>query len=374
MNFIEDKLKNKQKRLNKNKQINCINLETIHNEKVKYFNDLQEKILPEKLKLLEKYKKDNCDIYTIQTIQNDIYKIINKEEELQYYFNCLDILNYYFSNNNKITDEMLYKYYTYNNIDYQHNNLIQKYISQSIINNEKCNNCNNLLEISRNESELLCYTCNISKLGVYGSEKDTRSFNEQKESPIFVKKKFCYERHSYFKECLLKIQGKIPINIPNTILDQIKEQINIEKIGYSNLNITNIKRILKLKKLSKYNEYIPYIIKLITGKYDLDISEENQYKLLFMFDITNSLYEIYKPPNYSSTLPINYCFYKLAQILKQYSYLPYFPLLKDKKLIKERDLIWRKIINHIKEYGIDYSEFPDYKYNLDIEWDYHETI
>lgn len=368
MEFIEDKLKNKQKRLNKHKVINNESIESIHNSKISYFQNLHNIILPKKMKLLEKYKKNN-DMYQIKVTQEEINKITNKEEELYYFFNCTYILDQYFTNNT-LTDELLYTYYKYNNIN---NTFMINYTNKSFRKHNICKYCNTDLELSKNNIELSCYTCGLTEY-VLDNTCDTRSFNEQKDNPMYYKKKFIYERKQYFKECFYKIQGKVNIDIDNDTLDNIKSQLEIEKIHYTKLNISNIKKILKLKKLSKYNEYIPYIIKLLTGSYPLNIDIENEKKLFFMFNVVNVIYEKYKPINYSSTLPINYCFYKLSQILKKHEYLLFFPLLKDKKLIKERDLVWKKIIDHINYNGIDYEQFPEYKDFLDIDWYYYETI
>jgi hypothetical protein len=72
------------------------------------------------------------------------------------------------------------------------------------------------------------------------------------------------------------------------------------------INYNTVRRILKLKGHSKYYEKIPSIIKYITGSYPLNIKEEQELKLIFMFDIVNELYELYKPKNASNTIPINY--------------------------------------------------------------------
>jgi hypothetical protein len=96
--------------------------------------------------------------------------------------------------------------------------------------------------------------------------------------------------------------------------------------------------------------------------------------LIYMFDIVNHLYSIYKPKNASNTIPINYYLYKFCEILGYTQCLKYFNLLKDKKKLHEKDVILEKIIKHINECGTTEIEIDNSLLMPNINWVFKPTV
>lgn len=338
------------------------------NDKIKYKNELKQ---------------------NIEKLNQEIESIKQREEEINYFERCNHLLMNYYNNNNNLDEQSVQEYYKLNNLTYysytsnnEYNNGNNFCMEDDIITLKntniyntieyKCKYCNIDMDIEKS-SYYVCFKCGYCIEGIGASVSNNyhdQSYKDKNE--IQLKPKFYYKRRQYFKERLCQIQGKENIKIPEEIIDHIKTQMKIYNLGNHHLDIPKVKEILKLKQYSKWYEHIPLIIKTITGKYNLNIPENEENILMYMFDVVNEIYEIYKEEcKWKNTIPINYYFYKFSQILNKSEYLQYFPLI-DKKKMYERDKMWQKIINHIEECGIDNTLIQNscYMNKIDINWRY----
>lgn len=305
--------------------------------------------------------------YKINILEKEILNIKNKTEEFDYLNKNVSILNEYYTNPN-VSEDIIKEYYHLNDIHYYEESVKEHNFEW------KCKICkDSYLEIYVEKGTAVCEDCGYTLHNITGNDYNNLTYLQKQETDM-PKQKFLYQRRQYFKECLCQIQGKELIDISENIISEIKEQLIIENNDINNLNIKLMRKILKLKGYSKYYEHIPYIIKQISGDYPLNIPENIENTLIYMFDVVNELYEKYKPENLKNTTPINYYLYKFSQILGHIEYLPYFPLLKDKKKIYERDKVWKKIIEHIKSYGIEDHSVSNSFYMKNIQWKYIATV
>lgn len=429
MDYIETKLAKKNKRLQKNKKISNSPIEVIHSEKIKYFEELQSKILPEKEEVLSKYKKDlltssdkiktisnkikkevvdkklddhlheltnhitnqesrknyckkfpetkqlvnlmvKKDYFVnlkskIQNLEEEILNIKNRREEIDYFVNTKDLLNEYYLHKNN-SGELANKYYQSIGIKYD-------ITPQDCV--YKCGYCIDAPQLQLDTKGYFC-DCGYTIESNITREHSKLSFKEAQEYK-YIPDKYYYQRRTYFIQRLNQSQGKDELNVENVdkLISDIREQMTVENLSDKKINYQNIRRILKLKGYNcKYYEKIPSIIKKMTGSYPLNISKDKEIILIYMFDVVNYLYQFYQPKGSSNTIPINYYLYKFCEILGYNSYLPYFNLLKDTKKIHEKDVILEKIINHINTKGTELENIHNSHLVPDIEWKFIPTV
>ena len=255
------------------------------------------------------------------------------------------------NNNNNRNDNTNFKYkFNYFNsinnkdiIDRYFNNIDNNYInfSKYTYQNDKCNNCK-IGEIIYVESEGVCICNNCSISSKYLIENDKPSYKEPPKELCF----YAYKRINHLREILAQFQAKESTNIPDYVLENIKNQIKKERIVLKDLTNKKTKEILKNLGYNKYYEHIPFIKDKLGIKPPVMTSELEE-------TLCNLFIEIQKP--YSKYCPkervnfLNYYFtlYKLCELLNEKKFLPYFPMLKDREKRIEQDQIWKKICDEL---------------------------
>ena len=129
-----------------------------------------------------------------------------------------------------------------------------------------------------------------------------------------MQNKYQFTKRDYFMQELNKFQGVNNIDVPVTIIEIIKKDldkldadIQLECLfhdileGYNKLYPTvsyySIKRVLRDNKLSKYYDKIPAIITLLTGQQPIKLSKEQLEKTIKYFEDNKDRYRyinIYK--------------------------------------------------------------------------------
>lgn len=304
-----------------------------------------------------------------------------KEEEINYFMNIGDILyNYYDMNNNvkkKISKipsfnlSILMNENNLNNINNNQNNknllfndnsntklsLYDEYLSKcdkNYINKEIkfqniCSNCNSTNIILNDNSISYCDDCScINSITI---ETDKPSYKEPQKEISYLN----YKRKNHLNEYLNQIQGKEITDIPQDIFNKITYELRKLKILDVNNNVINgsyikyeiLKEILKKIKLNKYYEHIPYIHYRITGISQSSIPNELIDKIKNMFELIQNPFYKYCPDSRKSFLSYSYCIHKMLQILEEYQYLKYFPLLKNREKLYLHEKIWENICNDL---------------------------
>lgn len=297
MDYIIQKTQRKVK-LKKRVDAVPVSVKSIHNEKMAYFQNLQDTVLPQKLKQLKIIEKNKNPSYEELQKKNNLLKEIqvikNKEEEIDYFLKTCKILDEYFMldsgmqkenheecSNKNTTEyrktEVIREYYTVLNID-----LPKQYQPDLNINVSYCEKCNTNEFIMEHTIEgLVCKNCGLILIRSNISHELSYKDKQFVEHTVVLD----YKRVDYFKQWLNQIQAKEQTDIPIEVIDILIMQLKTERISNTS-KITNslIKRLLKKTNNSKYYEHIPYIINIINKVPPLNIPEYIEQKLIAMFE------------------------------------------------------------------------------------------
>ena len=103
------------------------------------------------------------------------------------------------------------------------------------------------------EGMLVCNKCSNSINYLIENEKP--SYKEPPKEVCF----YAYKRINHFREILAQFQAKETTQIPEEVLQNIKNQIKKERIKLSQITNKRAKEILKKLGYNKYYEHIPFI-------------------------------------------------------------------------------------------------------------------
>lgn len=342
-------------------------------ENIKMLQDMIPKLQNEKIEL--KHRKKVCDnIDEKLEISDRIKEITNmineyKKKKITYYldnskyiFNYFqekkDIVNdnnkkkmvdlFFFKNkkdnNTQLNSDNSYKYKCIkNNYTKQYlMNLDDEYIdiNDFVENYERCRLCNGEFVLVEQDGMLVCNQCFQQVQYINDSEKPS-----YKEPPKEVSV-YAYKRINHFREILAQFQAKESTKINKEVMDNIKKQIEKERITLDKLTNLKTKQILKNLGYNKYYEHIPFIKeKLGIKPPNMPIELEN--KLCNLFMEIQKPYAKFCPNDRVNFLSYHFVPYKLCELLGEDSYLPYFYMLKDPIKRMEQDNIWKKICNEL---------------------------
>ena len=343
-----------------------ITLDNKHNELLNDFeNNKTVKIpeLKEKKKILkERLKSENITVEDKLEIQDEIENIKKtivrlKQKEKEYFLNNSKFIFEYFENKNNISkgenetkvldDFFKIKKQEKSTEEDKNDTNIQKYLSnidetfidttQYIQNDNICKHCKKgeLIPVDY-EGVLICNNC--SRQVKYLIENEKPSYKEPPKEVCF----YAYKRINHFREILAQFQAKETTQIPDEVLQNVKNQIKKERIDIKKLTNKDAKEILKKLGYNKYYEHIPFI-KDKLGIRPPVMSPELEDKLCNLFMEIQRPYAKYCPDDRVNFLNYYYTVYKLCELLDQKQFLPYFPMLKDRQKRIEQDEIWKKI-------------------------------
>jgi hypothetical protein len=345
-----------------------VTLDSKHKELEKEFMKEKEETLPE-LRAKKKYFNNLLTTDTTLTIDHkieikdmlyDITQKINglKKYKKDYYLNNSKYIFDYFENKKDVSlnnnkTKLLNNFFKINceNDDTQNTTInkdsVQKYLSnmdESFINLNKfivetdiCQYCKKgeLIPIDH-EGILVCNQCH--KHIQYLVENEKSAYKEPPKEACF----YAYKRINHFREILAQFQAKETTQIPEEVLENIKNQIRKERIELSQLNNKKAKDILKKLGYNKYYEHIPFIKDKLGIKPPV-MTPELEESLCNLFMEIQGPYAKFCPDDRVNFLNYYYTVYKLCELLDQPQFLPYFPMLKDREKRIEQDEIWKKI-------------------------------
>ena len=210
-------------------------------------------------------------------------------------------------------------------------------INSFVVQTDICRFCNKgeMIPIDH-EGMLVCNAC--SKSIPYLIENEKPSYKEPPKEVCF----YAYKRINHFREILAQFQAKETTQIPDEVIENIKQQIKKERIGLHQLNNKRAKDILKKLGYNKYYEHIPFIKDKLGIKPPI-MSSDLEDTLCNLFMEIQGPYAKYCPDDRINFLNYYYTIYKLCELLDQKQFLPYFPMLKDREKRIEQDDIWRNI-------------------------------
>ena len=214
-------------------------------------------------------------------------------------------------------------------------------LSNYVVENEICESCKQGEMIPQEyEGLIICNKCGFQKQFLLDYDKP--SYKEPPKEVCF----YAYKRINHFREIIAQFQAKETTQIPKEVMTNIKSQIKKERIEVKDIDNKKAKEILKKLGYNKYYEHIPFIKEKLGIKPPV-MSPELEDKLCNLFTEIQRPYAKFCPDNRVNFLNYYYTVYKLCELLGETSFLPYFPMLKDRDKRIEQDEIWKKICNEL---------------------------
>lgn len=213
-----------------------------------------------------------------------------------------------------------------------------------ITNDDVCRNCNKGELIPHEEEGILI--CNNRRCGVFISYIIDGSKPTNKEPPNEVSYT-AYIRLNHFKEILSQFQAKETTQIPDDVIDAIRNRIIKERItDTTTLTYDKMRDILRKLGFNKYFEHIQYINSIFGIKPPI-MNEELHETLCVLFIEIQKPWAIHCPPNRTNFFNYTYTLYQLCVLLDQKQYIPYIVQLKDDLKRREQDQIWKLVCDSL---------------------------
>ena len=317
-----------------------MSIDSHHQIKMNYFREIENNIIPNLVKEKHKIKqkiKNTLDYNTVflykDAINNINTKIRNiKYQEKHYLLDNMHILEVYYNNIKLINENKhninntlhFFNKQTINELNFSNNQQYWK-------NNGKCNIiyydpmicsfCNG--EIVQE----FCTKCfSINKLLIDNSCNTNNSSNINN-----IITDNSYKRIIHLKKILNQMNGKNTMKIPNTIIDDIRNRMKIQKIELLNYDI--LYDILKKLKLIKYFYQINHILSIFNVKIDV-----MDYTLIdsicHVFTLLQEPFNKYRVNKRSNFFSYNFIIYKILEYLNEMTFIK--KILKLKNIEKER--------------------------------------
>lgn len=213
---------------------------------------------------------------------------------------------------------------------------------------EACKNCNGELIHVEHKGVMICNKC--SQIYPFLIEHEKPSYKEPPKEIAF----YAYKRINHFREILAQFQAKETTQIPDEVIENIKNQIRKERITLKHMTNQKAKDILKKLGYNKYYEHIPFIKDKLGIKPPI-MSPELEDTLCNLFMEIQKPYSKHCPDDRVNFLNYYYVLYKMCELLDEKEFLPFFPMLKDPVKRIEQDEIWKKIC-------------------LELDWEFYPTI
>ena len=225
-------------------------------------------------------------------------------------------------------------------------------VQDFIISSDVCAICHKGELIPQDEEGILI--CNNLGCGKFITYIIDSSKPTNKEPPNEVSYT-AYIRLNHFKEILSQFQAKETTQIPEEVIDAIRNRIKKERIkDMSLINYDKMREILRKLGFNKYFEHIQYINSIFGIKPPI-MNEELHETLCVLFIEIQKPWAMHCPANRTNFFNYTYTLYQLCVLLDQTQYLPYIPMMKDREKQLEQDMIWKKVCN-------------------DLDWEFFATV
>jgi hypothetical protein len=219
-----------------------------------------------------------------------------------------------------------------------------------VVSSDICQSCYKGELVPQDEEGILI--CNNNQCGKFIPYVVDSSKPNNKEPPSEVSYT-AYIRLNHFKEILSQFQAKETTQIPEEVIEAIRNRIKKERIKDMKLiNYDKMREILRKLGLNKYFEHIQYINSLFGIKPPI-MNEELHETLCVLFIEIQKPWAVHCPANRTNFFNYTYTLYQLCVLLDQVQYLPYIPMMKDREKQLEQDMIWKKVCN-----DLDWEFFP----------------
>ena len=222
------------------------------------------------------------------------------------------------------------------------NSLVQTTTMDQIDNNEtRCAECNEIMQMSVNESYIVCNKC-----GEYCTyfEPTISGLTYEQEINTDTSMHFSYKRINHLRELLAQLQAKESSEIPENVIQGVRAEFKKSRVQHvSEITQEKVKQYLKKLCFNKYYEHTRQITNILTGKPPPTISNQLYEKLINMFIEIQEPFEKVCPKNRKNFFSYNYILFKFCELLDEKETMKLFPLLKSREKLYQQDCIWKDI-------------------------------
>ncbi len=203
-----------------------------------------------------------------------------------------------------------------------------------------CDSCKADKKLDVLNSSYICVKCGECYPTLIDSEKTPYT-----KDPIIETNNFSYKRYDHFVEWLTKFQNNARCNIPKKIYNIILKELKRRPFDSSKtkVSIETVKDILNKTNNAKYNDQASHIMTKLNSKPVPKLPKDVQEKMKHMFKQTQKPFSKICPNDRTNFLSYSYVIRKFLELLKQYKYVEYFPLLKSREKLYHQDLMWKSI-------------------------------
>jgi hypothetical protein len=208
-----------------------------------------------------------------------------------------------------------------------------------LVQGDMCAKCNVAMIVLASEALLGCPKCSRTRLYIQATSSRI-AYGEEVEFA-----NFSYKRQNHFIEWLNTFQAKESTEVPVDIIDQVMQDLVVNKKvkDVSKITQKKVREVMKELKLRKFYDHCAQITKRITGKLPPRMSPFQAEQVKLMFSAIQGPFNMHCPPERTNFLSYGYCLYKFCELLGYDEFLPCFPLLKGKDKLAAMDRIWKKI-------------------------------
>ena len=221
-------------------------------------------------------------------------------------------------------------------------------VVQSSGNNQEefyCEPCNVPFLLISEEATMVCSMCGNVRAYMEGSSRNL-SYTESIEHGS--SRAYTYKRVSHFIECLNSKQGKVGQNLPEDVIQRVRDEVKKHRISPKDVTAVHVRQFLKRLSLSKHYESTNYILAAINPDACVRLPVYLEEVLIRRFIALQSAWNQYidsTGTGRKNMLRYNYVVYKLLEMEGEEGkkYLDLFPLLKSPQKIRQHDEVWRQI-------------------------------
>ncbi len=142
-----------------------------------------------------------------------------------------------------------------------------------------------------------------------------------------------YNRLDHFKEVLNQYQGKEGRDIPDHIVQRVKDEVERNPIG-------GTRQALRKLRMTKYVENANYLDFIILSKPLPYIPRLIEDKLIRYFKYIDRVFAQLLQSAGKSFMSYHYVIYKLLELIGERELMTAVPLLKTKARLKQHDRVW----------------------------------
>ncbi len=205
---------------------------------------------------------------------------------------------------------------------------------------DACPTCDGRMKLDAPQSLLVCQKC-CQTVPYIDSVQQCIGYDEDTQ----ISSGYNYERLGYFNSWLQKFQAKETMVIPNTILEQVMEDLWSMGVSDSEkINRNSVRDSLRRLDMSNLYDHATQIVCRITGKRPPRMTRKQEENMRIMFSKMQEHWDEIKDRvsggKRRNFLSYGYCLYKFCELLGYTQFMGCFSLLKGQEKLKGQDLYW----------------------------------